>query len=270
MLRDITLGQYYPGKSAIHELDPRTKIISTLLFIIELFLVRDFTGLAVAACALAAVIVVSRVPFSFIVRGLKPIVIIIIITFALNVFMSQGTIIWQWKFLHVTYEGLRSGIFVSVRLILLIISSTMLTLTTTPITLTDGLEKLMSPLSHIGVPAHEIAMMMSISLRFIPTLMEETDKIIKAQEARGADFESGNLLRRAKAMVPILVPLFVSSFHIAQDLANAMESRCYRGGKGRTRMNQITFDKSDVIAFIFMIAFLAVVIVMRSYSHILF
>ncbi len=270
MLRDITLGQYYPGKSVIHDLDPRTKILSTLLFIIELFLVRDFTGLIVAAAALAAVIAVSKVPLSFIVRGLKPIVVIIIITFALNVFMSTGTIIWQWKFLHVTSEGLRSGIFVSVRLILLIISSTMLTLTTTPITLTDGLEKIMSPLSRIGVPAHEIAMMMSISLRFIPTLMEETDKIIKAQEARGADFESGNLIRRARAMVPILVPLFVSSFHIAQDLANAMESRCYRGGKGRTRMNQITLDRYDVIAFVLMAAFFALIIVMRSYSHIIF
>ena len=231
MIRDITLGQYYAAPSAIHKLDPRVKIIATLLFIVEVFLVNDFIGFAVTACALAAAVAVSRVPLNFILRGLKPILLIIIFTFCLNIFMTDGRVLWQAGFLKVTEEGLYRAAFMALRLILLIIGSSLLTLTTKPISLTDGIERLLRPLSRIGVPAHEIAMVMSIALRFIPTLLEETDKIMKAQQARGADFESGNILNRAKALIPILVPLFVSAFRIAQDLAMAMEARCYRGGK---------------------------------------
>ena len=260
MIRDITLGQYFPGESPIHRLDARTKIIATLLYIIELFVVNNFWGFLIAAVALGAVIAVSRVPVSFIFRGLSAVFIIIAFTVIINLFMVDGTILWQWKFLKITYEGIHRALFMAVRLILLIIGSSMMTLTTKPIELTDGLEKLLSPFGKIGLPSHEIALMMTIALRFIPTLMEETDKIIKAQEARGADFESGNLIQRAKSLIPILIPLFVSSFRIAQELALAMEARCYHGGKGRTRMNQIRFDKGDAVAAVLMVLFLAAVI----------
>ena len=260
MIRDITLGQYFPGESPIHRLDARTKIIATLLYIIELFVVNNFWGFLIAAVALGAVIAVSRVPVSFIFRGLSAVFIIIAFTVIINLFMVDGTILWQWKFLKITYEGIHRALFMAVRLILLIIGSSMMTLTTKPIELTDGLEKLLSPFGKIGLPSHEIALMMTIALRFIPTLMEETDKIIKAQEARGADFESGGLIQRAKSLIPILIPLFVSSFRIAQELALAMEARCYHGGKGRTRMNQIRFDKGDAVAAVLMVLFLAAVI----------
>ena len=265
MIRDITLGQYYAAPSAIHKLDPRVKIIATLLFIVEVFLVNDFIGFAVPACALAAAVAVSRVPLNFILRGLKPILLIIIFTFCLNIFMTDGRVLWQAGFLKVTEEGLYRAAFMALRLILLIIGSSLLTLTTKPISLTDGIERLLRPLSRIGVPAHEIAMVMSIALRFIPTLLEETDKIMKAQQARGADFESGNILNRAKALIPILVPLFVSAFRIAQDLAMAMEARCYRGGKGRTRMNEMKLRGCDFAAMGLLALFLAAVILMRIY-----
>ncbi|MGN1413052.1 MAG: energy-coupling factor transporter transmembrane component T family protein [Anaerovoracaceae bacterium] len=260
MIRDITLGQYYPGGSWVHQLDARVKIIATLLFIIELFIVDNFIGFAIAAAALAAVIAVSRVPLSYIVRGLKPIILILCFTFALNMFMIDGTILWQWGFLKITREGLRKAVFMAIRLVLLLIGSSMLTLCTRPLSLTDGIERLLSPLKRIGVPAHEIAMMMTIALRFIPTLLEETDKIMKAQQARGADFETGNLLQRAKSLVPILVPLFVSAFRIAQDLAMAMEARCYRGGENRTRMHELKLVGKDYLAIVMMIGFLALMI----------
>ncbi len=263
MIRDITLGQYYASNSPLHKLDPRTKIIGTLLFIIELFIAKDAVGFGFCILVLAAVVKISGVPLSFIMRGLKPILMILAFTFFLNIFMVDGTIIWQWGILKITIEGIKRAIMLGTRLILLIITSSLLTLTTKPIELTDGLEKLMMPLSKIGLPAHEIAMMMSIALRFIPLLLEETDKIMKAQQARGADFESGNILMRAKSMIPLLVPLFVSSLGIAQDLAMAMEARCYRGGEGRTRMNEIKFGKRDLIAAILMAATLAVVILER-------
>ena len=266
MIRDITLGQYYPGESAVHRLDARTKIIATLLYIIELFVVNNFWGFLIAAAALFAVIAVSRVPLRFIFRGLTAVFLIIAFTFVLNVFMVDGRVLWHWKFLTITYEGLMRAFFMAVRLVLLIIGSSMLTLTTKPIELTDGLEKLLKPFSKIGLPSHEIALMMTIALRFIPTLMEETDKIIKAQQARGADFESGNLFQRAKSLIPILVPLFVSSFRIAQDLALAMEARCYRGGSGRTRMNEIRFRRGDAVAAVLMALFLAVIIASRYIS----
>ena len=263
MIRDITLGQYYPGESAVHRLDARTKIIATLLYIIELFVVNNFWGFLIAAAALFTVIAVSRVPLKFIFRGLTAVFLIIAFTFLLNLFMVDGRVLWHWKFLTITYEGVSRAFFMAVRLVLLIIGSSVLTLTTKPIELTDGLEKLLKPFSKIGLPSHEIALMMTIALRFIPTLMEETDKIIKAQQARGADFESGNLLQRAKNLMPILVPLFVSSFRIAQDLALAMEARCYRGGEGRTRMNEIRFRRGDAIAAVLMAVFLAVIIASR-------
>ncbi len=206
MIRDITLGQYYAGESVIHRLDPRIKIIGTILFIAELFIVHDFIGFAFCGAALAIIVGVSKVPPAFILRGLKPILLIIIFTFCLNIFMVDGRVIWQWGFLKITVEGLYTAAFMGLRLVLLIIGSSLLTLTTKPISLTDAIERLLRPLNRIGVPTHEIAMMMSIALRFIPTLLEETDKIMKAQQARGADFESGNILSRAKSLIPILVP----------------------------------------------------------------
>ena len=260
MIRDITLGQYYPGDSPIHRLDARTKIIATFLYIIELFIVNNFWGFLIAGAALFIVIGISRVPLKFIFRGLSAVFIIIAFTVILNLFMTDGRVLWQWKFLKLTYEGIIRAAFLAIRLVLLIIGTSMMTLTTKPVELTDGIEKLLSPFSKIGLPSHEIALMMTIALRFIPTLMEETDKIIKAQQARGADFESGNLLQRAKNLIPILIPLFISSFRIAQELALAMEARCYHGGKGRTRMNEIRFDRWDGLAAVLMVVFLAAII----------
>lgn len=261
MLRDITLGQYFPGNSCIHKLDPRIKIIATLLFIIELFIVDNFIGFLIAAGVLGVLIAVSKVPISYILRGLKPILLILIFTFALNMFMVDGRILWQWKFLKITAEGLELAVFMAIRLILLLIGSSMLTLCTRPIALTDGIERLLSPFKKIGLPAHDIAMMMTIALRFIPTLLEEADKIMKAQQARGADFESGNLIQRAKSLVPILVPLFVSAFRIAQDLAMAMEARCYRGGENRTRMNEMKLKGRDYVAIVLLVVFAAVIVI---------
>lgn len=263
MIRDITLGQYYSGESVIHRLDSRVKIIATILFIAELFIVDDFIGFGICALLLAVSVTISKVPFGFIMRGLKPIIIIIIFTFCLNIFMVDGKVLWHWGFLKITEEGIYMAVFMGIRLILLIIGSSLLTLTTKPISLTDGIEKLLRPLSAIKVPTHEIAMMMSIALRFIPTLLEETDKIMKAQQARGADFESGNIFRRAKSLIPILVPLFVSAFRIAQDLAMAMEARCYKGGRGRTRMHEMKLGKRDVGALIGMHLLLALIIIER-------
>lgn len=263
MIRDITLGQYYPEQSVIHRLDARTKILGTLLYIIEIFLVNSFTGFGLVILALGVLIGISRVPVRFIFRGLKAVVFIILLTFVLNLFMFDGTVLWHWKFLTITYEGLYRSCFMALRLILLIIGTSMLTLTTKPMELTDGLEKLLKPFNRFGLPSHEIALMMSIALRFIPTLLEETDKIMKAQQARGADFESGNLIQRVKNMIPILIPLFVGSFRIAQDLALAMEARCYHGGVGRTRMKEIVFSRRDGVAGVLLAVFLGIVIASR-------
>ncbi len=263
MIRDITLGQYYPGNSVIHKLDPRVKILAALLYIVALFVVNKFSGFIVAIVFLEAVIIISKVPRRYIWRGLKPVLIIIAFTLIVNIFMVRGEVLWQFGVLHITREGLRTAAFVGIRLVLLIIGSSMLTLTTRPIGLTDGIEALLSPFRKIGLPAHELAMMMTIALRFIPTLLEETDKIIKAQQARGADFESGNILRRAKALIPILVPLFISAFRIAQDLAMAMEARCYGGDVKRTRMNAMVFARRDLIASIIFCAFLALIVLQR-------
>lgn len=263
MIRDITLGQYYPEQSVIHRLDARTKILGTLLYIIEIFLVNSFAGFGLVILALGVLIGISRVPVRFIFKGLKAVVFIILLTFVLNLFMFDGTVLWHWKFLTVTYEGLYRSCFMALRLILLIIGTSMLTLTTKPMELTDGLEKLLKPFNRFGLPSHEIALMMSIALRFIPTLLEETDKIMKAQQARGADFESGNLIQRVKNMIPILIPLFVGSFRIAQDLALAMEARCYHGGVGRTRMKEIVFSRRDGVAGVLLAVFLGIVIASR-------
>lgn len=263
MIRDITLGQYYPEQSVVHRLDARTKILGTLLYIIEVFLVNSFAGFGLVILALGVLIGISRVPVRFIFKGLKAVIFIILLTFVLNLFMFDGTVLWHWKFLTITYEGLYRSCFMALRLILLIIGTSMLTLTTKPMELTDGLEKLLKPFNRFGLPSHEIALMMSIALRFIPTLLEETDKIMKAQQARGADFESGNLIQRVKNMIPILIPLFVGSFRIAQDLALAMEARCYHGGVGRTRMKEIVFSRRDGVAGVLLAVFLGIVIASR-------
>ncbi|MGL4736367.1 MAG: energy-coupling factor transporter transmembrane component T family protein [Cellulosilyticaceae bacterium] len=250
MLRDITIGQYYPADSKLHELDPRTKILLTLLYIISIFMVSTWVGYLVLFVSLAAVIKLSKVPLKFMLKGLKGILFILIFTAILNVFFTRGEheIATFWIF-TISVEGIILAIEMAVRLILLIIGTSLLTLTTTPIQLTDGIESLLKPFERIGLPAHEIAMMMSISLRFIPILLEETDKIMKAQMARGADFESGNLIQRAKSMIPIMVPLFISAFRRADELAMAMEARCYRGGVGRTRMNKLAYANTDYAAF---------------------
>ena len=259
-LKDITLGQYYPADSVIHRMDPRTKILGTLIFLVSLFVVDNLPGFAFSFVFLGTVVALSTVPVSYMARGLKPVLVLIIFTVLLNMFLSTGEVIWSLGFLKLTREGLYRAIFMGVRLVLLIFGTTLLTLTTKPITLTDGMERLMKPFSKIGLPAHELAMMMSIALRFIPTLMDETDKIMKAQTARGADFESGNLIQRAKSLIPLLVPLFISAFRIASDLAMAMEARCYHGGEGRTRMNPMKFKAGDWIAFVVLAVFLAAVI----------
>ena len=260
MLRNITIGQFFPGDSLVHRLDPRTKIVLTLAMIVCVFLSQGFIGFALILAFTLLVCRSTGIGLKFIVRGLKPILYIVILTFALNLFFqTNGTVLWRWKFLRITEEGLRRALYMAIRLMLLVVVSQLLTLTTSPIALTDGLEALMKPLKRIRFPAHEIAMMMSIALRFIPTLMEEADKIMKAQQARGADFESGGLLRRAKAMVPLLVPLFVSAFRRADELAMAMEARCYRGGEGRTRMRQLRCTRLDLAAFLIVAALIAAV-----------
>ena len=264
MIRDITLGQYYPGESWIHKLDPRTKIFGTFVFLVALFLVKDFWGFLVAVAGLGLVIGISRVPLNFILKGLKPVFLIILFTFVINMFMTKGETLVGWGFLVITREGLYNAFFMGVRLVLLIIGSSLLTLTTKPIKLTDGIESLLGPLKKIGVPAHELAMMMTIALRFIPTLLEETDKIMKAQMARGADFESGNLLKRAKSLVPLLIPLFISAFRIAQDLAMAMEARCYNGGENRTRMNAMRYSRRDLLAAGALILFVVLIVMERN------
>lgn len=256
MLRDITLGQYYQTESVIHRLDPRVKLAGTLLFIISLFFFRNFIGYLVAALFLAVVIGLSHVPFRFMVKGMRAVVFLLLITVVFNLFLTPGeTLISIWK-LTITKEGLATAVTMAVRLTMLIIGSSIMTLATTPNNLTDGLEKGLRPLKLFKVPVHEVAMMMSIALRFIPILLEETDKIMKAQIARGADFESGNLIRRAKALVPLLVPLFISAFRRANDLAMAMEARCYRGGDGRTKMKPLVYKRRDGIAYLCILVYL--------------
>ncbi len=265
MIRDITIGQYYQTDSVIHRLDPRVKLAGTLIYIITLFFIGNIWGYLLATLALAVVIKASRVPFGFIIRGMKAIAFLLGITVVFNMFLTPGTPIFSFWIFTLTWEGLRTALFMGWRLILLIIGSSLMTLTTTPNHLTDGMEKALKPLNKIGVPVHEIAMMMSISLRFIPILLEETDKIMKAQIARGADFESGNIIDKAKAMVPLLVPLFISAFRRANDLAMAMESRCYRGGEGRTKMKPLIYRKADRLGYLCVLGFMAVTIFVGKY-----
>ena len=261
MLENITLGEYYPVKSPVHELDPRVKIILLIAYIAGVFIVPDITGFILVVIYLLFASRLSRVPFRLLVKGLKPLRLILIFTFVLNLFFTGGeTPLLNLGFATLTREGLINALRYSLRLVFLVLGSSLLTLTTAPVTLTDGLERLLSPLKVIHFPAHEMAMMMTIALRFIPTLLEEADKIMKAQSARGADFESGRLFERARAMVPLLVPLFVSAFRRAGDLAMAMEARCYHGGEGRTRLHILKVAKRDWIAITITAVFLALVI----------
>lgn len=266
MIRDITIGQYYPSDSILHRMDPRVKIVCTLLYLISLFLFKNIFGYALATVFLAGTIIVSKVPVKFILKGLKPIIMLLMITIIFNLLLtSTGRILVSVWIFKITDEGLRTAVYMAVRLIYLIAGSSLMTLTTTPNALTDGIEKLLNPLNKLKVPVHEIAMMMSIALRFIPILLEETDKIMKAQIARGADFESGNIIQRAKSMIPILVPLFVSAFRRANDLATAMEARCYRGGAGRTKMKPLRYTGKDYIAYSVTIAYVAAVVLIGMY-----
>ncbi len=262
MIRDITIGQYYPANSKLHRLDPRVKIMCTLLYLISLFLFKNIWGYIAATIFLAAVIKISKVPFKFIVKGLKPIIMLLMITVVFNLFLTTtGDVIWRFAFLQITDEGLEIACLMAIRLIYLILGSSLMTFTTTPNALTDGIERLLWPFQKIKLPVHEIAMMMSIALRFIPILLEETDKIMKAQIARGADLESGNVIQKAKAMIPILVPLFVSAFRRANDLAMAMEARCYRGGEGRTKMKPLVYQKKDYRAYAITICYVVIAVV---------
>ena len=258
MIRDITIGQYYPAKSVIHKLDPRTKLFGTLVFIISVFLFHSIAGYAVATVFLAGMILISTVPVKFIFKGLKAIFMILLITMVFNIFLTPGEALVSFGIFKITKEGLSMAVRMAIRLVYLVIGSSLMTLTTTPNQLTDGLEKSLRPLNKIHVPVHEIAMMMSIALRFIPILLEETDKI-----ARGADFENGNLIQKVKNMVPLLVPLFISAFRRANDLAMAMEARCYHGGDNRTQMKPLKYKKRDHIAYLILFAYLAVAIGFR-------
>ena len=267
-MKDITIGQFFPGNSPIHRCDPRVKLILEIALIVVLFLAKGVVSYALLALYLATVIKLSGIPFKMITRGLKPVVFIVAFTAVLNIFYTPAeTYLWEWKFLHISWAGIEVAAFMVIRILLLIIGTTMLTYTTSPIELTDGLESLLGPLKKIHFPVHELSMMMSIALRFIPTLIEETEKIISAQKARGADFDSGNLLQRVRAMIPILVPLFISAFRRADELATAMECRLYRGDIGRTRMKQLQVTAVDYKAIAFSgVVFAAVVILGRGFG----
>jgi len=259
MIRDITIGQYYSVESPIHKMDPRFKLIASMLYLISLFLINQMVAYIVVISFIGIVVKVSKVPFQFIMKGLKPVFMLIIFAFLINVFLTRGTSdpLIDIGFITIYSEGVERAFFMAIRLVLLIVGTSLLTLTTSPIELTDGIEYLLNPFKRIGLPAHELAMMMTIALRFIPTLLEETDKIMKAQMARGADFESGNLMNRAKALIPLLVPLFISAFRRADELAMAMEARCYKGGEGRTRMKVLRYTSLDIIGSLVMIVYMA-------------
>ena len=271
MLKDITLGQYFPIDSPVHAMDPRVKILLTLIFIISIFFIKSLWGFAAVALYVLIAIKISKVNFMVVLKGVKPILFLIVFTALINLFMTNGEVVrvgdvyLRAGFIKITKEGIYNAAIMSLRLVFLIMGTSILTLTTSPIILTDGVENLLSPFSKIGLPAHELAMMMTIALRFIPTLLEETDKIMKAQMARGADFESGNIINRAKALIPILVPLFISSFRRADELAVAMECRCYRGGKGRTRLHELKTESRDWIACFTMGVLLAAIVIINMF-----
>ena len=266
MLKDITLGQYFPGDTVVHRLDPRTKLLMVILYIVALFLCKGFVSYGVALAFLITADVLSKIRPKALFKGLKPLLIIIIFTAVLNLFYTDGTVLIKFWIFKITREGIYNAFFLVLRIMLLVMGTFLLTYTTSPIALTDGLEALLSPLKKLHFPVHELAMMMSIALRFIPTLIEETDKIISAQKARGADFETGNIFRRAKALIPILVPLFVSAFRRADELATAMECRCYHGGKGRTKLKQLRYRRRDVFSLLLGVAVLAGIIVLRRFG----
>ena len=264
MLKDITLGQYFPGDTVVHRLDPRTKLLLVIVYIVGLFNSAGWASYAFVIIVTALSMAISKIKPKSAIKGLRPLVIIIILTAVLNIFYTDGTpIVEGWI---ITWEGIERAVMMSLRIILLIVGTFMLTYTTSPIALTDGLEIMMGPLKKIKIPVHEMSMMMSMALRFIPTLIEETDKIMSAQKARGADFDSGNLFQRAKALLPILVPLFVSAFRRADELAVAMESRCYHGGKGRTRMKTLRMQGIDFLALFLGAAFLAAIFVLKKFG----
>ena len=263
MLKDITIGQYVKGDSILHRLDPRTKIFGMLALMVALFFVNNCIGLVYAAVVVFAVLFASQVPLKFYIRGVKPLRWILLFTAAIQIFLTPGEIIWQWGILHITAEGVRLAIFMCVRLVLLVMTTSVLTLTTTPIVLTDAVENLLSPFKRIGVPAHELAMMMTIALRFIPLLADETEKIMAAQKARGAAFDEGGLMDRARALLPILVPLFLSAINRASELAMAMEARCYHGGEGRTRLHELHYENRDRVAGILVALILALAVASR-------
>ena len=267
MLKDITLGQYFPADTVVHRLDPRTKLLAVILYIVALFNARGVVTYAIMAAVLAASVLLSHVPFKSLTRGLKPVYIIVAFTAVMNLFFTAGTPVADvWLLRHVTVEGIVSAVQMILRIVLLIMGTFLMTYTTSPIALTDGLESLLSPLKKLRLPIHELAMMMSIALRFIPTLIEETDKIMSAQKARGADFESGNIIRKAKALIPILVPLFISAFRRADELATAMECRCYHGGEGRTKLHVLRYERRDYIALTIGVLVLAAVLVLRYFG----
>lgn len=266
MLKDITLGQYFPGDTVIHRLDPRTKLLMVIVYIVALFLCKWFVSYGVALAFLVMVIILSKIRLKALFKGLKPLLIIILFTAILNIFYTDGTVLVEFWIFRITREGLINAFFLVLRIMLLVMGTFLMTYTTSPIALTDGLESLLSPLKKLHFPVHELAMMMSIALRFIPTLIEETDKIISAQKARGADFETGNIFRRAKALIPILVPLFVSAFRRADELATAMECRCYHGGKGRTKLKQLRYRRRDILSLLLGAVLLGGIITLRHFG----
>ena len=267
MLKDITLGQFFPGNSPVHRMDPRTKLLMLILYIVVLFMASSWITYGIVFAFLVTSVSVSRIPLKALVRGMKPIVLILVFTGLLNLFLTDGQpVLVEFWVIRITLPGVIRAIVMMVRILMLLAGTFLLTYTTSPIALTDGLESLLSPLKKIKLPVHELAMMMCIALRFIPTLIEETDKIMSAQKARGADFESGNLFRKVKALVPILVPLFISAFRRADELATAMECRCYHGGDGRTKMNMLKFRLLDIKTFFVGAVLLAAVILLNPYS----
>ncbi len=262
-LKDITLGQYFPGNSLLHRFDPRSKILFTVLFIAAIFLCKGLVSYGITLLILLMMIGISKVQPRVFLKGMKPVVFIVVCTAILNLFYTSGTVLWSWGILKITEEGIWKAGFMVLRILVLIACTLLLTYTTSPILLTDGLEKLLRPLKKLNFPVHELSMMMSIALRFIPTLIQETDKIISAQKARGADFDSGNLIQKAKALIPILIPLFISSFRRAEELAIAMECRCYHGDEGRTSLRQLRYAGRDYGLIVFSIALCAGIVVLR-------
>ncbi len=267
MLKDITLGQYFPGKSSIHRLDPRTKLLSLIVYIVALFVAKTWLSYLICFAFLALCVFISKIPLKSIFRGLKPLIFILVFTGILNVFFTSGeTVLVDWWIFTITLEGVIRAVYMIVRIMMLVSATFLLTYTTSPIALTDGLESLLSPLKKLHFPVHELAMMMCIALRFIPTLIEETDKIMSAQRSRGADFESGKLMERVKALIPILVPLFIGAFRRADELATAMECRCYHGGEGRTKMKLLRYKRADMLSFLVVLVLLAGIITLSCFG----